>query len=129
MSLSGSPVLQVLVVDDNDNAAQSMALLLRCAGHEVVVANTGPAAVEAVGGWAPHVVVLDIGLPGMDGVEVARLLRSGPGGQALRLIALTGLSDPADRQRGLEAGIDVYLIKPVPPEELLEVLWPAGGGG
>src|SRR5262245_36800519 len=102
-----------------------MALLLRCTGQEVRVANDGAAALAAVGEWAPHVVLLDIGLPGMDGVEVARRLRSWPGGASLRLVALTGLSGPADRQRGLDAGVDEYLIKPVPPEELLRALCPA----
>jgi CheY-like chemotaxis protein len=117
--------LRVLIVDDNDNAAQSTALLLRCAGLEARVANDGPAALAAAREWAPQAVLLDIGLPGMDGLEVARQLRAGPAGAALRLVALTGLSDPADRQRALEAGVDEYLIKPAPPGELLRAVSPA----
>jgi CheY-like chemotaxis protein len=117
--------LRVLVVDDDDNAAQSLALLLSTAGQEVRVANDGPAALAAVAEWAPQVVLLDIALPGMDGLELARQLRARPGGAALRLVALTGLSEPADRQRGLEAGLDAYLIKPASPEELLQAVCPA----
>jgi len=119
------PALRVLIVDDNDNAAQSTALLLRCAGLEVRVVNDGPAALAAAE-WPPQVVVLDIGLPGMDGLEVARRLRAGPAGAALRLVALTGLTDPADRQRALEAGVDEYLTKPAPPDELMRAVSPAG---
>lgn len=122
MNRQGQASLCVLVVDDNDNAAQSMALLLRSRGLEVQVANDGPAALAAAAARPPDVVLLDIGLPDMDGLEVARELRARPGGAAMRLVALTGRADPADRQRGLDAGVNLYLVKPVPPDELLAAL-------
>jgi CheY-like chemotaxis protein len=84
----------------------------------VRVANDGPAALEAVKDYSPEVVILDIGLPGLDGYRVARELRSMPHMKQARLIALTGYGQPEDRRIAMDAGFDDYLVKPVPPEAL-----------
>jgi CheY-like chemotaxis protein len=114
--------LRVLLVDDNVDAAESLAMLLRLWGHEVVVAPDGPAALRAAGAQPPRVVLLDIGLPGMDGYEVARRLRHQPGlGQTI-LVALTGWGQEEDRRRSQEAGFDHHLVKPVELSDLRELL-------
>jgi two-component system, chemotaxis family, CheB/CheR fusion protein len=105
---------KVLVVDDNRDAADAIALLLGDAGHEVRVVYDGRAALEAVENEMPEVVLLDLGLPGMDGFEVAAELRRR--GADLTLIALTGYGDEAHRQRTLEVGFDQHLVKPMEPD-------------
>ena len=109
--------MRVLVVDDNADAAELMADVLRIGDRVVEVAHDGPEALNAVERFAPDAVVLDIGLPIMDGYELARLLReweSGrPGGRRLRLIAVTGYGQETDRERSARAGMDVHLVKPV----------------
>ena len=106
------------MVDDNRDAADSLALLLRLQGHEVRVAHSGPAALEMTKGYAPDVVFLDIGMPGMDGYEVARRLRQQPGLGNVVLAALTGWGQQEDRRRTAEAGFDHHLVKPVEPKAL-----------
>jgi PAS domain S-box-containing protein len=113
---------RVLVVDDNRDAAESLALLLRLKRHEVQVAYDGPEALEAARRHHPEVVVLDIGLPRMDGYEVARRLRQEPGLEKTTLIALTGYGRDEDRRRSQEAGFDRHLTKPVDPLELMNLL-------
>jgi PAS domain S-box-containing protein len=117
---------RVLVVDDNADAAESLAVLLRMAGHTVATAHTGPQALEAARAARPEVVVLDIGLPGMDGYEVARRLREQAGCERALLVALTGWGQEEDRRRSREAGFDLHLVKPVELEEMLSVLAAAG---
>jgi CheY-like chemotaxis protein len=112
----------VLVVDDNRDAAESLALLLRLKRLDAHVAFDGPAALEAARTHLPEAVVLDIGLPGMDGYEVARQLRRQEGMEKITLIALTGYGREEDRRRSLAAGFDVHLIKPVDPLELVAML-------
>jgi CheY-like chemotaxis protein len=112
----------VLVVDDNVDAADTLAMFLRVKGHEVRTANDGPSALELVGIYQPEVVLLDIGLPGMDGCEVARRLRDQTNYKPLLLVALTGYGRDEDCRRGVEAGFDHYLVKPVDPEELQMLL-------
>ena len=114
--------LRVLVVDDCRDAADSLALLVRHWGYQAVVAYDGPAALGLALLHPPDVVFLNIGLPGMDGFEVARRLRQLPGmGQAL-LVAVTGYGREADVQGCWDAGIDCHFIKPVDPIELELVL-------
>jgi CheY-like chemotaxis protein len=86
----------------------------------------GLAALEEVERWRPDVVFLDIGLPGMDGYEVCRQLRSQPHSPRLRVVALTGFGQSDDRRRAHEAGFDEFLVKPAGPEELIQALHPAG---
>ena len=113
---------RVLLVDDNLDVAVMLATLLRGDGHEVEVAHDGPAALEAAKAWKPAVVLLDIGLPAMDGYQVARKLREREGGDQLLIIAITGYGQEPDRQKAKDAGFDHYLVKPVPMAKLRELL-------
>jgi signal transduction histidine kinase/DNA-binding response OmpR family regulator len=115
------PRRRVLVVDDNQDAAESLALLLRLAGHDVHVCHDGPAAVAAAVELVPEVVLLDIGLPGMDGFEVARRLRAHPALARTLLVAVTGYGQSQDLDRSREVGFDHHLVKPVDPDTLVEV--------
>jgi two-component system, chemotaxis family, CheB/CheR fusion protein len=104
---------QVLVVEDNVYAAKSFATLLRLDGHEVQVAHDGMEALEMADAFRPDVILLDIGLPGIDGYEVARRLRAQHEFNDTQIIAMTGYGQPEDRRRSREAGIDHHLVKPV----------------
>jgi len=106
------PVRNVLIVDNNQDAADSLALLLRLADQEVRTAYDGPAALDLARAWPPDVVLLDIGMPGMDGLEVARRLRHDLGLKQALLVALTGYGGEDDRRRSREAGFDAHLVKP-----------------
>jgi signal transduction histidine kinase/CheY-like chemotaxis protein len=117
---------RILVVDDNVDAAQSLATLLRLAGHEVRTVHNGVKALEIAPSFRPEAVFLDLGLPGIDGYEVASQLRSGPGGQDLLLFALTGYGQDEDRRRTREAGFDHHLTKPADPVALQLLLTRAG---
>jgi signal transduction histidine kinase/DNA-binding response OmpR family regulator len=113
---------RVLVVDDNHDAAEAVAVLLGMSGHQVQVAGDAMAALAAVPDFAPEVVVLDIGLPGIDGYELARRLRALPQTRAALLIALTGYGQLGDRGRTREAGCDQHLTKPTDPDELQRLI-------
>jgi CheY-like chemotaxis protein len=108
---------RVLVVDDNVDAAESLALLLQLDGHTVSVAHNGVDAVQRAEAWHPDIAVLDVGLPGMNGYEVASVLRQ-RGEECPELIAVTGYGQAADMQRALEAGFRYHLVKPVDPRDL-----------
>jgi DNA-binding response OmpR family regulator len=109
---------RILVVDDNMDSAESMATLLKLDGHEVRVAYNGLAAVESALAFRPQVVLLDIGLPGLDGYEVARRLRLSNETKDIFLIALTGYGRTEDRVRALTSGFNYHITKPVDPGEL-----------
>ena len=110
---SAEAVRRILIVDDNRDAADSLALLLRLSRHEVWTAYDGGAALSLAAEHAPEVVLLDIGLPGMDGYEVARRLRELPQTRESLLVALTGYGQAEDRERSNAAGFDDHLVKPV----------------
>jgi PAS domain S-box-containing protein len=110
---------RVVVADDNRDAADSLALMLRLFGHDVTVAHDGVAALELTAQHRPHVVLLDIGMPKLNGYEVCRQLRLQPGGEARLVIALTGWGQTEDKARAHEAGFDLHLVKPVDVEKLL----------
>jgi len=112
---------RILVVDDNIDAAQSAAEILRLLGNEVSAVYDGLAAVRTIEEWKPEVVLLDIGLPGIDGYEVARRVRSQDNGRSIMLVALTGWSQDRDRQLASEAGFDHHWVKPVALEKLKEI--------
>lgn len=118
------PFLRVLVVDDNVDAAESLAVLLRDLGQEVRVAHDGRAALSAAAGYRPDVVLLDIGLPELSGYDVARQLRQDPAFQDTLLVAVTGYGQDEDRHRSTDAGFDHHLVKPVDPGTLRQVLGP-----
>ena len=108
---------RILIIEDNEDARQMLQMLLVLAGHEVDAAADGPTGVEMARQKRPDIAVIDLGLPGMDGYEVARRLRREPRPE-LRLIALTGYGQAEDRRKTLEAGFDMHLVKPVDPARL-----------
>jgi CheY-like chemotaxis protein len=115
---------RVLVVDDNASAAQSLAMILKLEGYDVQVAYDGEAALKSVRSFRPEAVLMDIGLPGLDGRAVAHRIRQDPelaAGIGL-LAAITGYAGSDARQRSLEMGFDHHLIKPVDPDAILELL-------
>jgi PAS domain S-box-containing protein len=113
---------KVLIADDNADAAQALATLLRLAGHEVQWAADGEEAVETAERFAPDAAVLDLGMPRLNGFEVARRIREEPWGRNMLLIAVTGWAKDEDRRRTKEAGFDFHLVKPAAPSALLELL-------
>ncbi len=118
----GQGTRSVLVVDDNADAAESLALVLRAAGYEVRTAHDGPAALEAAAAARPDAVLLDLGLPRMDGYEVARRLRRQAGAAPPLLVAVTGYGQEENRRRAEQAGFDGYLVKPADPGEVQRLL-------
>jgi signal transduction histidine kinase/DNA-binding response OmpR family regulator len=119
--LSGYRV-RVLVVDDNADAAESVALFLRLEGHEAITAMDGLQAIELCRSFAPDVVVIDIGLPGLNGYELAQQLRASPESARMHLIALTGYGQESDIRAAKQAGFDHHFIKPMNPEEIHRVI-------
>ena len=114
--------LRLLVVDDSEDTAEMMSTLLGMAGHDVRVAHSGPAALKAAAAHQPDAIVLDIGLPGLDGYQVAQRLRQDPAMKDVVLIAASGYGQESDRRRSREAGFDHHLVKPVDPQRLQEIL-------
>jgi len=114
--------LRVLVTDDVPDSADSMGMLLRLWGHEARVTYGGEEALRAVASEAPDLVLLDIDLPDLPGLEVARRLRADPRTRDIRLVAMTGYGQREDRRRTQEAGFDAHLVKPVDPQELKKLL-------
>ena len=117
-----APKRRLLVVDDNRDAAESMSMLLEMWGHEVAFAFDGPSALQTAEQWRPEAVFLDIGLPGMDGYEVAERLRELPQAKDAVLVAITGYGQDDDRLRSRRAGIDHHLVKPVAPDALRSLI-------
>ena len=113
------------MVDDNTDSVESMALLLSELGHDVRTARDGHSALEQASAFDPEVVLLDIGMPGMDGYSAARRMRALPGGAARRIVALTGWGQEEDRRRTRAAGFDAHLTKPVDPQTLRQVIDPS----
>ena len=113
---------RVLVVDDNSDAALSLGRLLEGAGHHVATALDGPSALEIAAEFRPEAAVLDLGLPGMDGFELASRLRRTPGGRAMLLVALTGYGREDDRRRARRAGFDHHMMKPADVVALARLL-------
>jgi CheY-like chemotaxis protein len=113
---------RVLVADDNQDAASSLALWLQLHGHEVREVHDGAQALAAIEAFRPRVSILDIGMPSVSGIDVARQVRRQPWGQGMVLIALTGWGQLEDRRRSEEAGFDHHLVKPVDPAALQGLL-------
>jgi CheY-like chemotaxis protein len=112
----------VLVVDDNRDSVETLRMLLELKGHDARIAQNGEEAIAAADEYQPHVVVLDLSLPGMDGFEIAQHLRGRPYGAGLILVALTGWSGKDIRDKAAAAGFDFHLLKPVDWPDLEQVL-------
>jgi signal transduction histidine kinase/CheY-like chemotaxis protein len=121
-SRAANASLRVLVVDDGQDSAQMLAMLLHTWRHQVDVAHDGPTALERALSFEPDVILLDIGLPLMDGYEVARRIRADPRLEGVCLIAVTGYGQASDRQRSRAAGFDLHLVKPIDTSELAALL-------
>ena len=112
----------VLIVEDNEDAREMLALLLEGRGFPVATARDGREGVEKASSGEWDVAIVDIGLPGLDGYELARRVRASEAGDGVRLIALSGYGRPEDRARSAEAGFDQHLVKPVEPGVLFDLL-------
>jgi len=112
----------ILIADDNQDALESLALMLRMEGHEVHCASDGEEALTLAVQRRPEIVVLDVGMPKLDGCEVARRIRAESWGRDAVLVALTGWGQEVDRRRSREAGFDMHLVKPVDPATLCDML-------
>jgi CheY-like chemotaxis protein len=113
---------RILVVDDNPDAAEGLALGLKLRGYVVRVAYDGPSALDAVQDFQPAVALLDIGLPEMDGYELAEKLRALPGLEALRCVAVTGFGQESDRARSRAAGFHAHLVKPADFDSIIRAI-------
>ena len=113
---------RVLLVDDNPDSSEPLSLLLQTRGHETRISTDGEEAIATADAFRPDCVVLDLGLPRMDGYEVARRLRTRPYGADLVLVALTGWAGKDVRSKAAEAGFDYHLVKPVNWEELEHIV-------
>jgi CheY-like chemotaxis protein len=112
----------VLIADDNYDGAESLAILLRVEGHEVSVVHDGAAALVALERLQPQVALLDIGMPGLTGYEVARRTRQSAFGRSMLLVAITGWGQDSDKARALEAGFDHHFTKPIEPDWITALL-------
>jgi CheY-like chemotaxis protein len=119
---ASDPVLRVLCVDDNRDAADTLGVLLELVGFEARVCYDGASALVVADRFRPDAAILDLSMPGMDGIEVGRQLRARPWARALPLVALTALGGEDARKRTAEAGFDLHLTKPVDPDRLATVL-------
>jgi PAS domain S-box-containing protein len=115
---------RVLIVDDNVDAAATLEILLRSLQYETCVAHTGPEALDRLPEFRPDVVLLDIGLPGMDGYEVARRMAAVRKNHSFRIVAVTGWGQETDRHKSAEAGVDLHLVKPIDATDLAKALEP-----
>lgn len=113
---------RVLIADDNRDAAESMSMLLQMMGHEVRTAYDGIHALKVAEEFRPHLVLLDIGMPLMNGYETARRIREQPWGQKMRLVAITGWGQEADKRQAVQAGFDRHFTKPVHPSEVIKLI-------
>jgi CheY-like chemotaxis protein len=113
---------RILLVEDNRDAREALRALLEVWGHRVETAADGPSGLAAALADPPEVALVDVGLPGLDGHELARRLRAAPGGAGVFLVALTGYGQPEDERLALAAGFDVHVVKPVEPAELVRLL-------
>ncbi len=119
--------LDVLVIDDNVDAAEILASMLELSGHQVEVANDGRSGLAKLRSRHRDVVVCDIGLPDIDGFEVARAVRADPALRDIRMVALSGYAQQEDRRKSREAGFDAHLAKPADPRAMLSALTPGAG--
>jgi CheY-like chemotaxis protein len=122
MSNADTAGRKILVADDDQDSAESLAMLLQMMGHEVRSALNGLEAVAVAAAFEPDLIVLDIGMPGLDGYEVCRRIRQQPWAHTVVIAALTGWTRDEDRHRSQEAGFNHYLVKPVDPQALADLV-------
>lgn len=121
--IDGTPQrFKILVVDDNHDSALSLAMMLSIMGHETRTAHDGESAVTSAEAFLPDVVLLDIGLPKLNGYEVAQRIRESAWGKSMFLIAVTGWGQDEDRQRSSDVGLNLHMVKPVEPSALEKLL-------
>jgi CheY-like chemotaxis protein len=118
----GAKARRILVVDDNDTAAALLAVLLQLEGHDVQTAADGGEAVDTAESFRPEVVLMDLEMPGIDGLEASRRIRARPWGSTILIAAVTGWDRDVDRRRAREAGVDLHFVKPVDTTTLLGVV-------
>jgi CheY-like chemotaxis protein len=118
---------RILVVDDNRDGADSLAMMLRMMGNDVRTANDGLEAVKVASEFRPEVILMDVGMPRMNGLDATRRIREQDWGRRMTVIALTGWGQGGDRERSREAGCDGHLVKPVNLPDLEKVLAEVGG--
>lgn len=119
--------LRILIVDDNEDTATSLGLLLKLEGHDTAKAFDGLAAIETAAAYDPQVILMDIGLPKLDGYEACARLRKDPNPALRLMVALTGWGEDEDRQRATAAGFDHHMVKPIDPVELRKILTSLNG--
>ena len=119
---AGGPRRRILIVDDNRDGATSMGMMLRLLGDEVRLAHDGAQAVEVAAAFRPQVILMDVGMPRLNGYEATRRIRAEPWGRAATIIALTGWGQEGDKARSQEAGCDGHLVKPVNLQDLENLL-------
>lgn len=117
-----SDPIRVLIVDDHPDAAESLAIILSTEGYDVQISHDGDLAFDAIERWRPRVALIDLNLPTLGGLELARLARRLPHGRELFLAAVTGYGRDCDRQSSKDAGFDAHLVKPVDPDVVLDWL-------
>jgi len=122
VTMPPKPRFRILVVDDNPDSAMSLAMMLSMMGHETRTAHDGEAAVSTAEEFRPRVVLLDIGLPKLNGYEVAQRIRQQTWGESMFLVAVTGWGQDEDRQRSVDVGMNLHMVKPVEPAALDRVL-------
>jgi CheY-like chemotaxis protein len=118
---------RVLIVDDNQDFANSLAMILRAMDNDVRVAHDGVAGLAIAQEWHPDVGFLDIGMPKLNGYDLARRLRASAGTSAMALVAITGWGQEKDRRDAVSAGFDHHLVKPAEPDRILEILGKVAG--
>jgi CheY-like chemotaxis protein/anti-sigma regulatory factor (Ser/Thr protein kinase) len=121
-ALTGRPARRVLVVDDSRDGAECLGMMLELAGHEVVLAHDGVEAIERAAQFRPEVILMDVGMPRLNGLDATRQIRQEPWGKAATIVALTGWGQECDLEQSREAGCDGHLVKPVDPDELRQIL-------
>jgi CheY-like chemotaxis protein len=119
---AAGPALRIVVTDDNEDSASSMAGALRALGHEVRMAFDGTQCIDVCRSFEPEVLLLDIGMPRLNGYDTARIIRMEPWGAGMLIVAMTGWGQEEDRKRGVHAGFDHHLVKPVDFDALAGIL-------
>lgn len=113
---------RILVADDNEDSASAMAMMLKLMGYEVSTASDGPEAIQRAEAFRPALILLDIGMPGMNGYDACRHIRQQPGGEEIVIAGLTGWGQEEDKRRSRDAGFNYHLVKPVAPADLEKLL-------